>query len=333
MNTFISYIFVFGVIVFFHELGHFAVAKLHKIRVLEFALGFGPKIISKKFGETEYGIRAFPLGGFVKMEGEDTLSDDPRSFLNAPAWKRLTVLFSGPLMNFVLAVIVFTVVMWGIGFPVSAVGELIPEMPAAESGVLQPGDRILEINGEATPTWNDVTDKIAVSRELDIKIQRGQEIFNVQLTAVRDAEDTRWIIGVRPQTEKDIPLSVKLAVQQTWGMTSEVVGFIASLPRGGQAGVEIIGPVGMAGLVGEAARGGIYNLLALIGLFSINLGIFNLLPLPALDGGRIFFILVELVTRKKIDKEKEGLVHLAGFALLMALMLFVLYKDILRLFQ
>lgn len=333
MITFISYIVVFGVIVFFHELGHFAVAKLHKIKVLEFALGFGPKLVSRKFGETEYGIRAFPLGGFVKMEGEDTLSDDPRSFLNAPAWKRLTVLFSGPLMNFILAVLVFTIVMWGIGFPVNAVGELIPDMPAALSGELMPGDRILEINDVPTPTWNDVTAQIAVQQTLDMVVERDGQLLDIQLDAVRDVDDTRYIVGIRPLTERDAPRAVFLAARQTWTMSAEVITFLASLPAGGQEGVEIVGPVGMASMVGEAARGGIYNLLALTGLFSINLGIFNLLPLPALDGGRIFFVLVELILRKKIDKEKEGLVHLAGFALMMALMLFVLYKDILRLFQ
>lgn len=333
MITLISYIFVFGVIVFFHELGHFAVAKLHGVKVLEFALGFGPKLISKQIGETRYGIRAFPLGGFVKMEGEDVLSEDPRSFLNAPAWRRLTILLSGPLMNFILAILVFTIVMWGIGFPVNAVGELIPEMPAALSGALETGDRILEINGKPTDTWNAVTSEIAKHKELDMTLLRDGETVKVHLTAIRDVEDTRYIVGIRPLTERNAPQAVRLAVRQTWTMSAEVVGFLASLPAGGQAGVEIVGPVGMASMVGEAARGGIYNLLALTGLFSINLGIFNLLPLPALDGGRIFFILAELVLRKKIDKEKEGMVHLAGFALLMALMLFVLYKDLLRLFQ
>lgn len=332
MITFISYIVVFGIIVFFHELGHFALAKLHKIKVFEFALGFGPKLFSKKIGETEYGVRAFPLGGFVKMD-EDTVSEDPRSFLNAPAWKRLTVLFAGPLMNFVLAILVFSIVMWGIGFPVNAVGELIPDMPAAQSGALMPGDEILEINGVPTPTWNDVTSQIAPNAQLEIKIEREGQILYVDLIAVRDPDDTRYVVGIRPLSRRDASSAVMMAVSQTWMMSREVVGFLAALPAGGQEGVEIVGPVGMASMVGEAARGGIFNLLALTGLFSINLGIFNLLPLPALDGGRIFFIFVELILRKKIDKEKEGLVHLAGFALLMALMLFVLYKDLLRLFQ
>lgn len=333
MNTIISYILVFSIIVFFHEFGHFAVAKLHRIKVLEFALGFGPKIFSKKFGETEYGVRAFPLGGFVKMEGEDSLTEDPRSFLNAAPWKRLTVLFAGPIMNFILAILVFTIVMIGVGFPVNVVGEVLPDMPAYMAGRIEPGDRIVEINGVKTSTWNDVIANISNSKELDIQIQRNQDNFNVQLTAVRDAEDTRYVIGIRPATEKNIPRSLELAVSQTWNMSKDVLGFLASLPTGGQQGVEIIGPVGMATMVGEAARNGIFNLLALLGLFSINLGIFNLLPLPALDGGRIFFILIEMITRRKIDKEKEGMVHLAGFALLMGLMVFILYKDIIRIFQ
>jgi regulator of sigma E protease len=331
--TFISYVLVFGIIVFFHELGHFAVAKIHRIKVLEFALGFGPKLYSKKFRETEYGIRAFPLGGFVKMEGEDTLSDDPRSFINAAAWKRFTVLLAGPVMNFFLAVIVFSIVMVGIGFPVNVVGELIPDMPAYESGLFEPGDQIIEINGVETTTWNDVTAQIAASEALDFVLLRDEKTVAVHITAMRDAENTRYVIGIRPATQKDVPRSLQLAVTQTWNMSKDVLGFLASLPKGGQSGVELIGPVGMATMVGEAARGGIFNLLALTGLFSINLGIFNLLPLPALDGGRIFFVLIEVVFRRKIDKEKEGMVHLAGFALLMALMIFVLYKDIIRLFQ
>lgn len=330
MLTAIAAVFVFLMVILVHEFGHFAVAKMVGIEVNEFSIGMGPKLIQTKKGETEYTIRLLPIGGYVKMEGEDENSDNPRSFNNASVFSRIGVLIAGAIMNFILAVIVLSIVSFGIGEPTTTVDKVDPNSPADVSGIIS-GDTIIGIEGKKIDSWEDVLDKIGSApsdKELNVEIDRDGEIITKNITPTVD--DGRTIIGIFTRNIKSPGSAIKGGFKQTGEFLMLMFDFIGMVFKG-QVGTESLsGPVGIIKEVGVAANLGIYNLLYLLGFISINLGFFNLLPLPALDGSRISFLLVELIRGKPVDPEKEGLVHFVGFILLISLMLFVTYKDILN---
>lgn len=351
--TIVSFIIVLGILIFFHEFGHYITAKWSGIRVEEFALGFGPKLISRQKGETLYSIRAVPLGGFCKMTGEfppdDDMSEEEKlNYLEArkeekcfdqkSPWKRLAVLFMGPFMNFFLAAVIFIIIFSTYGLPIDTagttiIGDLIPGQPAAEAG-LKVGDEIIEIDGKEVETWNELADTIhgLNGKEITIVLKRNGELIKVTLTPKYDEKAGGGVIGIYPKLiRKNVGFieSLGLGIRQTWYVFKlTVMGFFQIIT--GNAPADLAGPVMIANMVGQAAEIGLSNLLNLMAIISVNLGIINLLPFPALDGGRIVFILTELVRGKPIDPEKEGFVHTIGFVLLMILMVFIVYKDIAR---
>ncbi|PAB61232.1 RIP metalloprotease RseP [Anaeromicrobium sediminis] len=331
MKTFIVAGLVFGMLVLFHEFGHFSVAKLVGIKVHEFAIGMGPKILSYKGAETRYSVRIFPIGGYVKMEGEDEQSSDVRSFNNKPLLARLSVILAGPLMNFVLAVILFSIIFYSVGFPTTTIGETTKDLPAYKSG-LQTGDKILAIDDKKVGTWDEIVKNIKESNKDNIKIsyERNDKKEHVYITPVINKEDNRRIIGITPRFEKSIVKSIKYSFDRIIFIIDEMFKFFGRLFAGKASSSDVVGPVGIIHIVGEAAKTNIYNVLSLAALISINLGMVNLLPIPALDGGRIIFLLFEGISGKPIDPEKEGMIHFTGFILLMGLMLFMVYKDLLR---
>jgi len=329
MITAISFIIVFCLLVFFHEFGHFAAAKLNGIYVHKFALGMGPIIFKKKVGETEYSLRLLPIGGFVSMEGEDEDSDHPRAFTNKTPLQRLSVLISGPFMNFVLAIILFLALFLTIGFPSNIVGEVSKDLPAYNAGI-KSGDIIKSINDVSINSWSDVVNTIIASDTvLKLKIDRNGDIQDIVVKPVE--KDGRKVIGITSYYEKSVIKSLKYSFLETFNVTKGIISFLVNLPFRGMNGGDIVGPVGMVNMIGTAAKSGFINLLALSAMISINLGIFNLLPLPALDGGRVIFILIELLRGKPLNKEIEGKIHFIGFALLMSLMIFLVFRDISRL--
>lgn len=330
MLTAISAVLVFLLVILFHEFGHFAVAKMVGIEVNEFSIGMGPKIIQTKKGETEYTIRLLPIGGYVKMEGEDENSENPRSFNNASVFARIGVLLAGAFMNFVLAVVVLSIVSFGIGEPSTTVDQVTIDSPAAESGIIA-GDIIVGIEDKKIDSWDQVTEEIGDSpenKELKIEIHRDGKTLTKYITPT--VEDGRSIIGIYTRSIKSPGSAIKGGFQQTGAFLMLMFDFIGMIFKGQVGMNSLSGPVGIIREVGVAANMGIYNLLFLLGFISVNLGFFNLLPLPALDGSRISFLLVELIRGKPVDPEKEGFVHFVGFILLISLMLFVTYKDILN---
>lgn len=331
MNTFISFILVFGLLVFFHEFGHFAFAKLNDIKVHEFALGMGPQILKFKGKETQYSIRLFPIGGFVKMEGEDEASNDIRSFNKKTPLQRFSVIVAGPLMNIFLALLLFMIIGMSLGLPVNIIDEITPASPAEASG-LKPGDKIIEIDDNRINNWEDVIESVSNSKKdiLSMKILRNSNTLSFQVKPLFDNEANRKLIGISPEFKKSVSQSFIFAYDRVLLVMRGITDFLSSLVRGEASTEEVVGPIGMVHYVGEAAKTSIYSLLSLAAVISINLAIINILPFPALDGGRLIFIAIEIIKGKPINPEKEGFVHFVGFVVLIILMVFVIYKDIIR---
>lgn len=334
MTTAFVAIIVFGLLVLIHELGHFTVAKLVDIKVHEFSIGMGPKLAQVKKGETAYSIRALPLGGYVRMEGEDEESDDLRSYNNKSVLSRIAVIFAGPFMNFILAIGLFSIIFYYIGTPTTRIDEVIPQSPAQHMG-LRSGDIIHSIDGKRMDTWQDVIDAIGNSGEnpIDIVIIRDDNKVEKTVKPTRDVDTDRITIGIMAAMEKSVFLSVQNGFIVIKDITIDVLTFLKGLVTGRTniAG-EVMGPIGILSLVGEVAKTGWLDIVNLTAVLSVNLGLINLLPIPALDGSKIMFLLAEVVRGKPIDPEKEGMVHLIGFGILITLMLFITYKDILNLF-
>ncbi len=327
--TAIVFIIVFGMLVFIHEFGHFITAKMNGITVHEFSLGMGPKIVSKQGVQTLYSLRALPIGGFVRMEGEDEASENPGSFSIKSPWQRLSVIAAGPIMNFVLAIVVITALFMLDGFPTNTIGDLIEGAPAIESG-LQSGDKISAINGTAVATWDDVVTGISESEsdQLEIEVYRDGSKMTYTVTATQEEETGRRIIGIRPAFKKDLILSVKYAFMGVFYTVQAIMQYLGSLLVGQGDFSQVSGPVGIYNAVSQASQSGLKSVLNITGLLSINLGLINLLPFPALDGGRIIFIGLEILRGKPIDAEKEGFVHFVGFVILMTLMVLLVMKDL-----
>lgn len=328
--TALAAIFVFLIVIFLHELGHFTVAKIVGIKVNELSIGMGPRFYHKKYGDTEYSIRALPIGGYVKMEGEDEESDDPRGFSKKSPLARIAVVAAGAIMNFILAIIVLSIVSFMIGEPTTTISEIIDNSPAELAG-LEPGDKIISISGKDINSWDDIVDAIENSdteTQLEIMIERNNDIMSIQVTPRN--EDGRNVIGIVPKGEGNFITAVKEGFSNTAYFIKLMTNFITTAFNGNVSADDLSGPLGVISAVNQAANQGIISLLYLLGFISVNLGFINLLPFPALDGGRIVFLIVELLRGKPLDPKKEGLIHFIGLILLFALMIFVTYNDILR---
>lgn len=332
--TILVAILAFGIIVFIHELGHFLFAKKAGVRIHEFAIGMGPKIYSFKKGETAYSIRLLPLGGYVAMEGEDGDSHDPRAFGNKSILQRASILFGGPLFNIILAAIILVPVYMYIGSPTTTLKEVIDGSVAQKAGI-QAGDTITEINGSDIKNWTGLSQSIQDSKgkELKITFERNGKEKEVKVTP--EVKKGNYLIGIYPEYKKDILGAFTTAIKVTISMLSQMIALFAKLITGNlPGGLEgsLAGPIGVISIVADATKTGIINVLYLASVISLNLGVLNLFPIPALDGGRLLFLFIEFLRGgKKIDPEKEGMVNLVGFAALMVFMLFITYKDIVRL--
>ncbi|WP_028574245.1 RIP metalloprotease RseP [Desulfonatronovibrio hydrogenovorans] len=350
----LAIILVLGALIFFHELGHFLVARLFGIGVSVFSLGFGPKLFSFVFGKTEYRLSAIPLGGYVSLVGEaedDNLPDKftpQESFAKRPPWQRILVVAAGPVFNFVLAWFIYWGLFWAHGQMelIAEIGQVAEESPAYQAG-LQPGDKVVSVNGNEVVYWDDMVMYIQESRgePLQIEIQRNSTVLAFSL--VPEIVTRQNIFGEDIQTPQvgviasgetvSIPLSMFSAAgqgaAQTWMLMKLTVQGIIKLIERIIPLDTIGGPIMIAQLVSEQTHEGLVNLLALTALISINLGLINLLPIPVLDGGHIVFYTAEMITGKPLNERMKQMATRVGISLLLALMALAIFNDLWRIFR
>lgn len=330
-------ILIFGLLIFVHELGHFLVARACHIKVHAFAIGMGPAILKKKRGDVEYSLRLFPIGGFVKLEGEDEASDDPDAFRKKSPLARIAVLFAGGFMNILIGFLIFVLLFSFVKqAQVPVVDSVVKQTPAEEIG-LKPGDKIVEINGKNIHIFNDVTLELMKNgaNPMKVTVKRDNEKITKTLTPRLDAETGSYILGFYSGVQKMTPgLVLHTAFHTTTFVVDLVYYSLGEMITGNVKVQDMSGPVGIVNEINTVAKSDapLLNLLYFMGLIAVNLGVMNLLPLPALDGGRIFFILVELIRRKPIKPEHEGIVHFIGLILLLLLMVVITFSDITKLF-
>ncbi len=331
---------IFSLIIFVHELGHFISARIFGVTVHEFAIGMGPKIFTKEKNGTKYSLRIIPIGGFCSMEGEDETSEDEGSFSSKKWWKKLIILAAGATMNVILGFVITTVFVTistkGVGVPTLVVDSVMEQSPLYD--FLQPGDKVAGLNGKSMHIKRDIDFAMQQSGggECTITIDRGGETLSKTFTplAAQYTDGTpAYMIGFVPKISKPNVFNVLREgfFQTVW--MGRLVFVSLGMLIGGQASIsDVSGPVGVVDAMNtQAQAGGFAALLYLAGFISVNIGIMNLLPIPALDGGRILFVLAEAVRRKPIPPEKEGIVHFVGLVLLMGIMVIATWNDIMRL--
>lgn len=346
-------ILVFSILVIVHEFGHFILAKKNGIKVEEFAVGMGPLVFSKQRGETLYSVRAFPIGGFCRMLGEDDGCTDKQSFNNKGVLAKISVVVAGPFMNFIFAFILMFILLCSDGFVSPIVSNLSEGYPGAEAGIME-GDRIVSIDGQRISVYQDLQLIMMVNKgeEINVVVERNGEKHSFNVIPKLSPETGTYIIGFTPTGSlgmfaKDVEgfehanffetivMSFKTVV---YSVKSAVVGFVRIFTFNVSKD-EISGPIGIIKVIGDSYEVGlkeslwmaIKNMMYLAAFLSANLGALNLFPIPAMDGGRLVFLFIEGIRGKPINPEKEGMVHFMGFVLLMAFMVFIAYNDISRL--
>ena len=340
-----------GVLIVFHEFGHFLVAKLCGVGVLTFSVGFGPKLLVKKKGETEYALSAFPLGGYVKMVGEDpqeevSQADVQRSFAHKGLLQRVAIVGAGPGFNLLLAVLLLMIVFLFYGVPVvsTQIGSVEKGSPA-ESGGIQKGDRIVAIDGRRIDSWETLSGAIKESqgKPLNFQVRRGSE--EVMVAVVPRKKEARnifgerrdeWMIGIGSQVtiEKgNAGLSIVKAFTQTYDYAKLTLVALYKMVTGEVSPRNLGGPILIAQMAGQQAQEGFASFLAFVAVLSINLGVLNLLPIPVLDGGHLLFFMVEAVIGRPVAVRHREVAQQVGIFLLMLLMVYAFYNDIARFFE
>lgn len=348
----VPFVVVFGAIVLVHELGHFLVARSVGVKVHEFAIGFGRAIFSRKRGETVYSLRVFPLGGFVKMAGMDPAVDpdeeigdfDERNFHNKPLWQRMITIAAGPLANVLFAIVLLVVFHAFISVPF-AVADVLPDSSAKAAGIL-PGDRIISVQGEPVSDLAGLSGVLQHYPEQTVQfvIERDGQRLQLPVYAQQDEETGRVLIGVTVAAgglagKEKMPLgpAVVQATKDTAGWTVDLLSFLGGIITGQTPAHEVrenvAGPIGIVRSLGETARMGFGYLLLFAAVLNVNLALINLLPIPVLDGGWLVFLLIEAIRGKPLKPEHQGMAQFVGLTLLLALMVFVFYLDLSRLFS
>lgn len=336
-------IIIFSFIVFFHELGHFALAKKNGIDVDEFAIGMGPAVYSKEYKGTRYAVHLFPIGGFCAMGEDDEATDSPGNFNNKSVWARISVIAAGPVFNFILAFVVAVILILMVGYDKPVVSEVPEGTPAAEAGI-EAGDTIVRMGDKRIHIFREISmyNQFHQGETTEITFLRDGEKKTVLVTPMLDEELNYYRFGISGgrYTKANLLTAAQYGVYELRYWIGLTLDSLKMLVRG-QVGIDqMSGPVGIVSMVDDTYKesrsyGGfavIVEMLNIAIFLSANLGVMNLLPLPALDGGRLVFLFVEAVRRKRVPPEKEGYVHLVGIALLMALMVFVMFNDIRRVF-
>ncbi len=336
-------ILIFSIIVLFHELGHFLLAKANGIRVNEFSLGLGPTIVGFTKGETKYSLKLLPFGGACMMEGEDEESQDSKAFNNKSVWARISVVLAGPVFNFIMAFILSVVVIAISGYDRPVISQ-VTEGSAAEAAGLEAGDEIISLGKKRIHLFKEIVfyTYTHVGESMDVVYERDGERYSTNLTPIYDEESGRYLLGVVSSGyEKG---NIFRVLQHSWyEMSYYVETTIESLGMliKGSVGInDLSGPVGIVSTIGDTFEESskisglavFLNMSVMCVLLSANLGVMNLLPLPDRDGGRLLFLIIEAIRGKKIDQNKEGIVHFIGIILLFGLMIFVMFNDVRKLF-
>ena len=358
--TIILFVLVFGLIVISHEFGHFLIAKVNGIHVTEFAIGMGPKLFHFKKNGTEYAIRLFPIGGACMFEGEDgkNQTDSEKenqvegilskknsgSFQDANVWSRISTVVAGPVFNFILAYLLALIVVGYSGSDLPVINDVMDGYPAKEAGI-QSGDVIERMNGEKIYLAREIYINTYLNQEKDMTIiyERDGQEYETTLSPKYNEEEGRYLIGFQGYGKyvdcKNSSIFRYSYYEVRYSLKATIKS-LGMLVTGKASKDDVSGPIGIAQVIGEISEAAapygawvvILNMMNIALLLSVNLGVLNLLPLPALDGGRLVFLLVEAIRGKPVPPEKEGMVHFAGFILLMILMVFVMFNDIIRLF-
>jgi len=350
----VAFVCALGPLVFFHEFGHYFVARLFGIPAETFSIGFGHELFGWTDRQgTRWKVAWLPLGGYVRFVGDMTPASNPaelesippeirdRAFQLRPVWQRFLVVLAGPLFNFILAILIFAAFFTFVGTPqTNVVGAIVPNTAAARAG-LQPGDRILEVAGQGTPNFNDISNVVAIrpNEKVSVTIERAHKVQKLEVTLGSDmVEQTagqkvrRGLLGVFPtmQVMEPVPVyrAVPMSVDYTLSFTRSMVDGIAQIFRGKVSPKELGGPIKIAQIAGTAAELGPLAFVQLLALLSINLGFINLLPVPMLDGGHLFFYAVEAVRRKAPSADALEWAFRGGLALIVALVLFVTFNDL-----
>ena len=339
-----------GILIIIHELGHFLVAKKTGVGVLTFSIGFGPKLLGRKIGETEYLLSAFPLGGYVKMVGEDPeeevqTTDIQRSFSHQGLVKRIAIVAAGPLFNLLLAVVIFLAIFVSYGVPVltTRVGGVEPNSPAFRSGIQQ-GDRIVGVDGREVKKWEELSSQIKESqgRSLKFRLQRDSQELELTVQPIRregknifGERQESWAIGIASEVaiEKSDPL---LAVGQAFSKTGEysILTLVAlfKMIKGEVSPKTLGGPLLIAQMAGQQAREGLGSFFFFVAILSVNLGVLNLLPIPVLDGGHLLFFLLEGILGRPVKLKHRERAQQVGIFVLIMIMIYAFYNDIARFF-
>ena len=318
-----------------HEWGHLIVAKLCGVRVNEFSVGMGPLLFKKQKGETQYSVRLLPLGGYCSLEGEEEAVDDPRSYSSKTPLQKIAILLAGVTMNIIIAILAMTLAYAISGIPSNTLSAVTPDSPAAEAG-LQAGDKIIEIDGTKIRDWNSVVTAVDGYHEgdkMEIVYRRDGKTQEVFLTPEFDEENQRYMVGIVAGSTRNPLMCIKSGFTSTWEMNKMMLMTFQSMIRKGVNSDDVAGPVGLVRVVGQASSYGIASYLMLLALVSLNLAIFNIIPIPGLDGGKIFFILLKLISGGRITDDMEYKATVAGMALLLALFVLVTYNDIMNIFR
>lgn len=324
-------ILAFGVLIIVHELGHFTLAKINGVKVEEFSIGMGPKIFSKQGKETKYSLGLFPVGGYVKMLGEEENVEDERSFSSKSPLRRISIIIAGVVMNYLLAILIYTCIIYNFGYTNPIPQEVLNSSPAQEAGI-QAGDKIVKVNGMRAFSYENINAGVALSygNSINISIERDGEKKELVVTPKKN-EQGQYLIGLNFAKVQDPSLveSFKQSFNRTSSYVSQTVTSLEMLVTGKiDFKTDVGGPVTIIKMSAETAKVGIWNLVNFVGFLSVNLAVFNLLPFPALDGGWCVILLIEFITRRKIPDKIVGTLNYVGFAILIGFMILVTMKDL-----
>ena len=336
MLTAILFILMMLLLIAPHEFGHFIVAKIVGVKVNEFAIGMGPLIWQSQKGETKYSLRAIPIGGYNAMEGEDENSDDPRGFNNQNALSRILILIAGVTMNVLIALLICIIIVEMTGVAVNTIAEVDPGKPAAVAG-LQVGDKIASVDGIKTSQWTDVITAFEEYNpdkkvDVDITVKRDGEDINLTMVPEYNKELERYAVGITAGTSHSPLKCIPEGTALTLRLNNAMFQSFGMLFSGKASADDVSGPVGLVKVVNQTASQGWQSYLLLLALVSLNLALINMLPIPALDGGKILFVIIKALSKGRVTDEMETKATMIGITLLLMLIAVVTVNDIANLF-